>query len=630
MGRTTEWQSDVQGRLTSKQYSDGSKISYAYEKTTSRLREVIDERQQASHYSYNRDNTLRSIAYVNTTILTPPISYTYDTNYERVISMTDGAGSTVYSYYPITDPPTLGAGELASVDGPLPNDTITYGYDELGRRTTTALDGVASTMIYDEAGRVIGETNALGGFAYGYDGSSRRLVSLAFPNHQTEERTYFGNLQDRLLQRITHRVNLTPVSEFLYGHDVPAGRITTWSQQIGALTPNLHTFGYDAVNQLLSMTVTNGGAPTGAFAYTYDRAGNRLIEQAGKTNYAAMYNALNQLSTGTASGVSRTNEWDAQDRLVAVNTGDERTEFTYDGLSRLASIRRLTNGVEASFRRFVWCGPLICEERDAGGAVTKRFFDQGMKLETGPAAGTYYYTRDHLASIREVTDANGNVRARYAYDPYGRRTRLMGDIEADFGFAGMFWSSEAGLSLTHYRAYDPELGRWLSRDPLEDAEMREGPNLYAYVANNPVNLVDPDGLMSTLKTCFTPVNAAACAAAGITAAKTVQVLAQRAGPIVNTVSTCLSRTPTLPGMGVPAVNALARTAPQLVQSVPVDIPRLTQIAQSSQYLLARSRAMWDWIIQQKRLWPDNLTPEELAELNRRLLEAAQKRWNVRF
>jgi RHS repeat-associated protein len=122
-----------------------------------------------------------------------------------------------------------------------------------------------------------------------------------------------------------------------------------------------------------------------------------------------------------------------------------------------------------------------------------------MKIENGPFAGNYYYTRDHLGSIRELTDSGGNVRARYAYDPFGRQTRLTGDMEADFGFAGMFWSAEANLSLTHFRAYDPELGRWLSRDPLPSAEMLQGPNLYAYVVNDPVNLVDPEGLMDSAR-----------------------------------------------------------------------------------------------------------------------------------
>src|SRR6185436_14670523 len=108
-------------------------------------------------------------------------------------------------------------------------------------------------------------------------------------------------------------------------------RITIWSQQAGAQSPDVHTFGYDSADQLLSTTVTNLGNLINTFAYTYDPLGNRLTEQIGASNYTATYNALNQLSITTAPGATRTNEWDAQDRLVAVNAGNQRTEFTYDG-----------------------------------------------------------------------------------------------------------------------------------------------------------------------------------------------------------------------------------------------------------------------------------------------------------
>jgi RHS repeat-associated protein len=408
--------------------------------------------------------------------------------------MTDGTGTTLYGYTPITAIPALGANQMAGVDGPLPNDTITYEYDALGRRVSTAINGVAMRLNYDAAGRVSSETNALGAFTYAYDGVTGRVLTNVFPNGLTVEYGYGGNLEDRELQRITHKVGATPISEFLYGRDHLTDRITTWSQQGGATPPSLHTFGYDAADQLLSATVTNSGTLVNTFAYAYDPAGNRLTEQVGTSNSSATYNALNQLSTSTASGATRTNEWDAKDRLVAVNSGNQRTEFTYDGMDRMVSIRQLTNGVEASFRRFVWCDDEICEERDAAGTVTKRFYRQGMKRETGSNADIYFYTRDHLGSIREMTDTGGNVRARYSYDPFGRRVKLSGDLEPDFGFTGLFWTEEAGISVARFRHYDANNGRWLSRDPLKMAELREGPNLYAYVGNNSVNLTDPLGL----------------------------------------------------------------------------------------------------------------------------------------
>jgi RHS repeat-associated protein len=650
MGRGTEWHSDVQGRVIAKQYSDGSRISYSYENSVSRLRQVVDEKQEVTHYVYNRDDTLASIAYANAAIPTPPVSFTYDTNYERLISIVDATGITVYSYNPISGTPTPGAGRLASIDGPLADDTITFAYDELGRPVSSAVGGLSAGVTYDAAGRLMGETNALGAFVYAYDGPSSRLVYRGLPNNQQEELQYGGNLLDQTVQRITHRVGVTPISEFLYSYDLPAGRITTWSQQAGTQPPLLHDFGYDDADQLLSATVSNAGTLVNTFSYTYDGTGNRLTEQIGATHYVTSHNALNQISTTTSPGASRSNEWDAVDRLVAVNEGNRRTEFTYDGYGRRTAIRQLLNGSEVLRRRFVWCGSRLCEERDAAGAVVKRYFPQGVKIEAGPLAGKYYYTRDHLGSIREVTDDSGNVRARYAYDPYGRRTRLMGDVDADFGFAGMFWSPEANLSLTHFRAYDPQLGRWLSRDPLKAAELRQGPNLYAYVGNNPVSRVDPLGLIcNNTVTCTCARSPQTCVAIGVLATAGGGAVVNEAETVVpameNAVVSCMEAAPTLemmvpewealapeaeamlseieglaqtfPGIGSvgpDTVNILANTVPRVI--VPLRdmalqarmADRLADIAESTAELLAaspRMKFLWDWA-QASSAWRDTL------------------------
>jgi RHS repeat-associated protein len=108
----------------------------------------------------------------------------------------------------------------------------------------------------------------------------------------------------------------------------------------------------------------------------------------------------------------------------------------------------------------------------------------------------YFYTRDHLGSIREMFTGGGTVVARYDYDPYGRSTTVLGTTPTDFNFTGLYRHSKSNLDLALYRAYDPDLGRWLSRDPLNDAEFKEGPNLYRYVGNSPVNRADPTGLQA--------------------------------------------------------------------------------------------------------------------------------------
>src|SRR5579862_8005011 len=198
--------------------------------------------------------------------------------------------------------------------------------------------------------------------------------------------------------------------------------------------------------------------------------------------------------TNTTTGAAVSNVWDAANRLVAIySNGTYRSVFTYDGLGRRVRQTEINGTTTNSDNWMLWCGTELCEKRDsAGGTVSNRFFAQGEQI-----GGTnYFFARDHIGSIREMTDTNGTIRARYSYDPWGRRTKVGGDLEADFGFTGHYYHGPSGLHLTLYRAYSADLGRWLNRDPLENAELRQRPNLYEYVNNQSVLLSDRLGLFA--------------------------------------------------------------------------------------------------------------------------------------
>jgi|GEM_PF-1400996 len=201
---------------------------------------------------------------------------------------------------------------------------------------------------------------------------------------------------------------------------------------------------------------------------------------------APNYDALNQTLELTTTATNRY-EWDAMNRLLSITGPTNRTTFAYDGLGRRVQSIEWQNGVAISTNIFVWDGLALAEQRDGtGSTVIKRFFGQGEQI----SGVNYYFTRDHLGSIREMTDESGAIRYRGDYDPYGRSTQVQGDLVPDFGYAGMYYHAASGLSLTFFRVYDPDLGRWLSRDPIGE---KGGVNLYNYVINDPINNKDPNG-----------------------------------------------------------------------------------------------------------------------------------------
>ena len=294
---------------------------------------------------------------------TAPVTFAYDANYNRVTSMTDGTGTTRYGYVPITPQPALGAGQLATVDGPLPGATITYGYDALGRQISTDINGTASTVTLDAAGRVTSETNALGTFTYTYDGNSFRETSQTCPNGQTTQRSYGGNLLDNNLQQITNQNGATPISEFLYGYDQARGLITSWSQQSDAQTPFVYSLGYDAADQLTSAAVSPATATAQAAGYTYDPAANRLSEQIGTTITNLSYNALNELTASDAPGTAATTyQWDAEHRLATATSGSQSTQLTYDGHGRCTGISQ--SPAAPRHRTGCSCGPAARSARN--------------------------------------------------------------------------------------------------------------------------------------------------------------------------------------------------------------------------------------------------------------------------
>ncbi len=105
----------------------------------------------------------------------------------------------------------------------------------------------------------------------------------------------------------------------------------------------------------------------------------------------------------------------------------------------------------------------------------------------------YYLLYDQIGSLRAVVDSAGLIVKRIDYDSFGK---VILDTDPTFripiGFAGGLYDPDTGLVRFGVRDYDPEIGRWTAKDPIDFAG--GSVNLYEYVLNNPINLFDPLGL----------------------------------------------------------------------------------------------------------------------------------------
>jgi RHS repeat-associated protein len=207
---------------------------------------------------------------------------------------------------------------------------------------------------------------------------------------------------------------------------------------------------------------------------------------------------------------SRSLSYDAENQLTNVNVaGQWRSDFFYDGLGRRRIERdyawqsaawALTNEV-----RYVYDGMVVLQELDSNNVAQvayTRGLDFSGSIQGGggiggllartDANGSIFYHADGSGNVTALMDSGGNIAARYLYDPFGRLLGKWGAL-ADANaiqFSSMPRNANSSLSLYAFRAYDPNLQRWLNRDPIGELG---GLNLYNFVRNNPPNLVDRDG-----------------------------------------------------------------------------------------------------------------------------------------
>jgi RHS repeat-associated protein len=300
------------------------------------------------------------------------------------------------------------------------------------------------------------------------------------------------------------------------------GRIIEATETVLGET-HVHEYRYDEAGPLRQVLLDG----TQVAFYAYDGNGNRLsrtaparvlegsfddqdrLLQLGDVVYD--YSASGELRTRTVGGEVTTYEYDPLGQLLSVALPDGRMiEYLIDGLNR-----RTAKKVDGSMvHAFLYRDRLRpAAELDAAGNLVSQFVYAGRRNAPDyliRGAELYRLITDHLGSPRLVVNATtGEVAQRLDYDEFGKVVADSNPGFQPFGFAGGLYDPDTGLVRFGFRDYDAETGRWTSKDPLLVAG--GDTNLYAYVANDPVNRRDELGLRPYKDTYLTMEAAAEAA-----------------------------------------------------------------------------------------------------------------------
>jgi len=467
-------------------------------------------------YADGSANTIRptSLTYPNGRVLT----FDYGTSgglddaASRIASLIDNDGTTHLADYSY-----LGAATVVEVDHPQPQIRFTLidlsggddpetgdiysGFDRIGRIKDNRWHNSSSNT---NADRIL----------YGYDRAGNRLWrqdTIAESLGRGFDELYGDDGLNRLttMRRGTLSSNQTAITGKTFAQDWSLDAAGNWSgfdeDDNGDGTWDLvQSRTSNTVNEITGITNTTGPAWA---TPVYDGTGNMTKvpkpdtpAQAFTATYDA-WNRLVKLVDDSTSNIVQENVYDGRRFRIVRNdytggtlSGTRHFYYTdgWQGIEeRLESAGTISSNPD---RQFVWglryIDDLILRDRNTngGGSLNERL----------------YCLQDANWNVTAIADTTGNVQERYAYDAYGITKILSPTFEMRTAsnydwrnrFAGYSWDEESQSYQVRYRVFHPALGRFLTRDPmrLDTSEL----NLYEYVGGDPIDYLDPWGLLQQL------------------------------------------------------------------------------------------------------------------------------------
>ncbi len=520
-GNFTEFSYDDAGRVTRQTFSDGRSVAFGYDadgNTTSvqppgrpehrfeftktgELERYTAPDGATTEYQYNLDGQFSQILRADGRKL----DYGYDGN-GRITSTTSPSGSLGFTWAGV---------QLTGITAPDVNVALSYeGRFVKGMSWSGTVSGSVARSFNNNFFTASESVNGTPvSFAYDNDLLLSAAGGLTLQrNRQTSRITgsTLGGVTDSYtydesgnVVGYTASYNGAPLVTFTYQRDAMS-RVSSVTETIGTGSATTG-YVYDAASRLKA--VTSGGSNIAE--YEYDANGNRTSLKTPLSTRAATYDDLDrlltydgltftysaegELSTRTAGGVASSFTYDTFGNLRNVSTTGMSIDYVVDGQHR--RIGKKVNGTLV--RGWLYAGNRIVAELDGSGAVLSRFvYGSRAHVPDYIVAGgaTYRVITDHLGSPRLfVNTQTGSIAQRLDYNEYGVVITDTNPGFQPFGFAGGLYDRDTRLVHFGARDYDPHVGRWTTRDPLGFSG--GDTNLYVYTMNDPVNLIDPSGLL---------------------------------------------------------------------------------------------------------------------------------------
>jgi RHS repeat-associated protein len=408
-----------------------------------------------------------------------------DISYDKVgrITEADAPGSELVFRYD-----ALGQVVWESQNGKV----LEHEYDALGRRIgRRSPSGHTVEYAYDADSRLSGVQTANGSIGFEYD-KAGRITKRRIPRGLEE--VFHYDQCGCMIEQSLHRQN-TLLFHREYKYDAEGNLVELRDSNKGT-----RRYVYDAIERLREVIQPEGAREQ----FFYDSTGNLLQRGARKFHYDApdrltrtdeatlVYDEVGNLFEKRRAGsvIHHTRYvYDPDNRLIAVESTEAgRVEFSYDAFGR--RIAQSTNDDETGF---LWDGDVLLAEHGPGESAEYVFgLESHEPLCRFTEDGFETYHNDSLGTPQELTDENGEVVWSTRYDVYGRLEQLRAGAAVNhIRFQGQYSDSETGLYYNRYRYYDPDIGRYLTQDPIG---IDGGFNHYQYT-HNPINEIDPLGLI---------------------------------------------------------------------------------------------------------------------------------------